>query len=117
MSEYLNTWRENGTEGEQSMAWMGMPTPRDQMMGMASAEQMQELVDARGRELDDRFTALMIRHHEGGIHMADYAAEHAGTETVRDWAFGMADAQRGEIAELNRWRVQHDLPAVKVGLA
>jgi uncharacterized protein (DUF305 family) len=116
MSEYLNTWGENGTEGNESMAWMGMPAPRDQMMGMASARDMRRLADARGPKLDALFTELMIRHHEGGVQMAEYAAEHAGTETVRSWAIGMADAQRAEIAELNRWRVNHDLPSVQVDL-
>ena len=86
------------------------------MTGMASAKQMQELADARGRDLDQLFTRLMIRHHEGGIHMAQFAAEHAETETARSWARAMIDGQKGEIAELNRWRVNHGLPSVRLTL-
>ena len=51
--------------------------------------------DARGRDLDQLFTRLMICHHEGGIHMAEFAAAHATTETVRSWAQAMADGQTG----------------------
>jgi uncharacterized protein (DUF305 family) len=48
--------------------------------------------------------------------MADYAARHATTAAVRRWAAAMAEGQKGEIAELNRWRVQHGLSAVKVSV-
>jgi len=116
MNDHLADWNEQGTEGSTAMGWMGMKVPRDQMTGMATQQQMQELQDARGRDLDQLFTRLMILHHEGGIHMAEYAAEHATTETVRSWAKAMDEGQRGEIAELNRWRVAHDLPAVKLTL-
>jgi uncharacterized protein (DUF305 family) len=116
MNDHLAQWNEQGTEGSTAMGWMGMATPRDRMTGMATSAQMTALTDARGRDLDDLFTRLMIRHHEGGIHMAEFAAAHATTETVRSWAKAMAGAQRGDIAEMNRWRVAHDLPAVKLTL-
>jgi uncharacterized protein (DUF305 family) len=93
-----------------------MRVPRDQMTGLATKAQMDQLANARGQELNDLFSRLMILHHEGGVHMAEYAAARAGTETVRSWATAMDDGQRGEIAELNRWRVQHDLPAVQMTL-
>ena len=48
--------------------------------------------------------------------MAQFAADHASTETVRSWARAMIEGQKGEIAELNRWRVAHGLPAVKLTL-
>ena len=111
MNDHLAQWGQQGTEGSTAMAWMGMKVPRDEMPGMATAAQMQQLADARGRDLDELFTRLMILHHEGGIHMAQYAATHA---THRDRALvGEGDGRRarsGEIAELNRWRVTHGLP-------
>ena len=116
MNDHLADWNEQGTEDDTAMGWMGMKVPRAEMTGMATAPQMRELQDARGRELDDLYSRLLIRHHEGGVHMAEYAAEHATTETVRSWAEAMDEGQRGEIAELNRWRVAHDLPAVKLTL-
>jgi len=116
MNDHLAQWGQQGTEGPDAMAWMSMKVPRDEMPGLATKAQMDQLANARGQELNDLFTRLMILHHEGGVHMAEYAAAHASTETVRSWATAMADGQRGEIAELNRWRVQHDLPAVQMTL-
>jgi uncharacterized protein (DUF305 family) len=116
MNDHLAQWGQQGSEGSTAMAWMGMTVPIDEMPGLATAAQMQQLANARGRDLDDLFTRLMILHHEGGVHMAEYAATHATTETVRSWAAALAEGQRGEIAELNRWRVAHGLPAVKMTL-
>jgi len=116
MNNYVSEWGQAGNAPTVAMRWMGMSMPRDQMMGMATKEQMQELGDARGAQLDDLFTTLMIRHHEAGVQMADYAHARATTDAVRTWSASMADGQKGEIAELNRWRVEHDLPAVKVNL-
>lgn len=116
MNDHLAEWNEQGTEGSTAMGWMGMAVPRDQMTGLATKAEMAQLVDARGRDLDQLFTRLMIRHHEGGIHMAQFAAAHATTETVRSWAQAMVDGQKGEIAELNRWRVAHGFPAVPLTL-
>ena len=116
MNDHLAQWGQQGTEGSTAMGWMGMRVPRDEMTGMATAKQMQELADARGRDLDQLFTRLMIRHHEGGIHMAQFAADHAETETARSWARAMIDGQKGEIAELNRWRVDHGMPSVQLTL-
>jgi uncharacterized protein (DUF305 family) len=116
MNDHLAQWAEQGTEGPDAMAWMGMKVPRDEMAGLATKQQMQGLADARGRDLDQRFSRLMILHHEGGIHMAEFAARQATTETVRSWATAMVDGQRGEIAELNRWRVTHGMPAVRLTL-
>jgi uncharacterized protein (DUF305 family) len=42
----------------------------------------------------------MIAHHQGGIHMAEYAAEHAGRADVRHLATNMISGQRGDIYEL-----------------
>ena len=116
MNDHLAQWNQQGTERSTAMGWMGMRVPRDEMTGLATAKQMRALADARGRDLDQLFTRLMIRHHEGGIHTAQFAAAHATTETVRSWARAMIDGQKGEIAELNRWRVNHGLPSVRLTL-
>jgi uncharacterized protein (DUF305 family) len=116
MNDHLAQWNQQGTEDDTAMGWMGMRVPRDEMTGLATAEQLDELRAARGAELDQLFTRLMIDHHVGGIHMAQFAAEHAETETARSWAEAMVDGQKGEISELNRWRVQHGFPAVPVAI-
>ena len=112
--DHLTRWGQSGTETGTAMSWMGMATPRDEMPGLATDQQMDELATARGAELDQLFTRLMILHHAGGIHMADFAAKEATTPTVRRWAASMASGQRDEIAELNRWRTQHSMGAVKI---
>jgi uncharacterized protein (DUF305 family) len=117
MNEHLSLWGRLGSVPPIAMRWMGMATPRDEMFGLATPAEMQQLRDARGPELDQLFTRLMIVHHAAGVHMADYAAEHGTTATVRRWGAAMADGQRGEIAELNRWRVTHGLGAVDPGIA
>ncbi len=117
MGEYLTTWHQAGTENDSAMAWMGMRVPRNDMPGLATKSQLATLAAARGDALDQEFTRLMIDHHAAGIHMADYAGPHAITAAVKRWAASMADGQRGEIAEMNRWRVNHGMTAVPVHLA
>ncbi len=116
MNDWVTRWGQAGKAPAISRWMPGMPMRRDAMMGMATPAQMNQLDAARGAELDDLFTTLLIRHHEGGIVMAQYAEQHAETDTVRSWAAAMIDGQKGEIAELNRWRLDHDLPIVRVNV-
>jgi uncharacterized protein (DUF305 family) len=90
-----------GTDTELTMVWMGEPTPMEQMRGMASGSELDALIAAAGSDADRLFAELMIAHHEGGIHMAEYAAENADVEAVRALAAQMVDAQRDEIDEIN----------------
>jgi uncharacterized protein (DUF305 family) len=87
-------------ESGQAMAWMDQPVPLDRMPGMATADDLAQLVAATGPVADQLFVDLMVAHHEGGIHMAEYAAQHARRADVRNLAAGMATAQRGEIVDL-----------------
>jgi uncharacterized protein (DUF305 family) len=110
----LRDWNQPGTPGV-AMEWMGMHTPQDAQPGMATPEQVAALREARGRRLDDLFTALMINHHGGGIHMADYAATHAKTNLARTLARAMARDQRFEIFDLNHRREQLGLRSHRPG--
>jgi uncharacterized protein (DUF305 family) len=112
MNTYLAQWGRDGDRPAKAMGWMQPPVDRDEMPGLATNAQMQELQDARGFELDQLFTQLMIEHHAGGVHMAAYAAEHAGQAGTRKWAAQMDDGQRGEISEMNQWRRRHDLNVI-----
>ena len=89
---------ESGT----AMAWMDQPVPLDRMPGLASDEDLQALAAATGAEADSIFSRLMIAHHEGGIVMAQHAADHAATSEVVLFADGVVQGQRSEIAELQR---------------
>ena len=94
------------------MAWMGHAMSLDQMPGYASNEDLRKLDTLNGRELDDLFTMLMIRHHFGGLEMAKAAKATADVAAVRDFADGIITAQSREINELNQWRSSANLPAV-----
>jgi uncharacterized protein (DUF305 family) len=83
-----------------SMAWMGMAMPIDQMPGLASEDDLVALQSASGAEADALFVELMVAHHEGGVHMAEFAAENAENPEVRAMARSMAESQTDEINEL-----------------
>jgi uncharacterized protein (DUF305 family) len=87
-------------ETDEAMAWMGMPTT--QMPGMATEEQLEELGAASGADADRLFVELMSAHHQGGIHMAEFAATEAGDAEVRAMAASLATSQADEILELQR---------------
>ncbi len=89
-------------ETETAMSWMGTPTPLDRMPGLATEADLQRFVTLSGDEADAAFVALMVAHHEGGIHMAEHAATHADVAEVRTMATQMAESQRSEIEELRR---------------
>jgi uncharacterized protein (DUF305 family) len=103
MIEMLRSLGESeANEGETSMAWMGMPTERGAMPGMATEEQLEQLAASTGTEADELFVELMTAHHLGGIHMAEYAKEHAETDLVRNFAAAIINSQTDEIGEMQR---------------
>jgi uncharacterized protein (DUF305 family) len=100
MQTALQEWNKS-PDDDVAMAWMGTPVPEDQQPGMANASELAQLRDARGRDLDDLFSRLMVNHHAGGAHMADAEARLGRDHDEREWARKIADAQRQEIKELN----------------
>jgi uncharacterized protein (DUF305 family) len=109
MQNAMSRWNESGSP-DTAMEWMGESYPQDGQPGMATPEEMEQLANARGRELDDLFTALMIDHHAGAIHMAEYASEHGRVEEITELAAAMARYQQREIDELNVARRALGLP-------
>lgn len=114
MQRALSDWKRSGSPGI-AMEWMGMRTPQDAQPGMATPRELAALSKARGRGLDDLFSALMINHHVGGLHMAEYAMTHARTNLARSLARIMARDQRFEIIDLNRWREHLGMPEHEPG--
>jgi uncharacterized protein (DUF305 family) len=96
--------RRQGDPDREVMGWMGMPMPRDRMPGLASPAEMLALTNATGGEVDRLFVELMLRHHEGGVPMAEFAARHGRNEPLRDLAGRMSVMQRREIADLQGLR-------------
>ena len=97
--------------GGRHMAWMagadhahgaasppGATSPGgvDVMPGMASSEQLRALRAASGPALDVLFLQLMLRHHQGGVEMLRYGADHASVPEVRNLAAQMLSSQTSE---------------------
>lgn len=93
-----------------AMAWMDMSSKPSEMPGMQSEADIAAMQEASGSDFDERFIKMMIDHHRGGIHMADYAAEHAEDPRVRSLAKRMATQQTGEIADFQRAAARLGIP-------
>ena len=117
MNDHLAQWNQQGTEGSTAMGWMGMRVPRDQMTGHGHDE-----ADAGARRrtrprprravhaADD--PAPRGRHPHGAVRGRRTRAPRRCVRGPR----AMIDGQKGEIAELNRWRVHARPAAVKLTL-
>jgi uncharacterized protein (DUF305 family) len=101
MDELLHRWgKVRGDLDRQAMGWMDpFPTSVQTMPGMQSADALAAMKAAQGREADRLFLTMMRDHHRGGVHMAEYAENHAGSGRVRELAALMARVQKGEIDE------------------
>lgn len=112
MQGWLHLWGLSQSAGE-PMSWMGDSSGMTGMAGMdmsgfgsalmpgmANAQELDELRAAQGTEFDVLFLRLMIRHHQGGSAMANYAADHADVEAVRTLARSIAETQAAEIGTL-----------------
>jgi uncharacterized protein (DUF305 family) len=87
-------------ETDTAMTWMHEPVPIDRMPGLASDADITKLLASTGRAADQLFVALMTTHHQAGIHMAQYAVDHANVIEVRRFAYAMVVGQTGEISEM-----------------
>ena len=120
MQGWLSLWGVPPTGGE-AMAWLGgdgghshAMTTDGLMPGMATEDELAELRSLSGTDFDVEFLRLMIRHHQGGLGMAEYAADHADVDAVRRLAGTIADTQTAEtttMTELLTERGGTPLPA------
>ena len=103
---WLDGWGMLATSDRDPMSWMTGAHVHLQagglMPGMATTAELTKLKGLSGKDLDVFFLQLMIRHHQGGIPMAQYAAEHAGKDYVRTAAKKMADAQSLEVVNMEQ---------------
>ncbi|HEV2778300.1 MAG TPA: DUF305 domain-containing protein [Actinophytocola sp.] len=110
MAGWLTVWGrpELPDAGRGHMAWMtgsghghGDATTAAggsaRMPGMATTEELNRLRTVSGKELDVLFLQLMLRHHQGAIPMAQFAADRAGTGYVRDLAQKILSGQTAEV--------------------
>ena len=102
MQGWLALWGYSPTGGD-VMGWMGTSGHSGHgagdstlMPGMATEEELANLRSLQGTAFDVEFLRLMMRHHQGGLEMADYAAEHGETDVVRRLARTIAESQTAE---------------------
>ncbi|WP_063046702.1 DUF305 domain-containing protein [Nocardia pseudovaccinii] len=111
MQGWLQMWGKPNQNVDGYMGWMteqpghshsgattghAMSGPSPSMPGMATTAEVTALRQATGPTLDTMFLQLMLRHHQGGLSMTEYAAQHAETTAVRTLAAAMATTQQGE---------------------
>lgn len=106
MQATLYRYNEDPIGDGTAMGWMGMPVPEDEMPGLASAEELSRLEGLDGEEAAELFFALMSRHHLGGAHMSEEAAERASDPYVRELADRMYRSQTSEIQEYRAARAR-----------
>lgn len=117
MLGWLDGWGLPHSSNRAAMAWMesssGSQMPgmtmsstgasNVEMPGMATPAELDSLVTMTGTDLEIRFLQLMIRHHEGGLPMARFAAQHAQEPYVRNAAAAMVMEQTAEIDQMRNY--------------
>lgn len=116
MTGWLQSWDESVIARPPYMEWMGMPTQPTSgidgrlMPGMASDREMTNLRDSRGPQNDILFLKLMLRHHQGGVHMMSYGATNVKYGPLRGLAQSMLATQSAEIELLSRMLKERNVP-------
>ena len=72
------------------------------MPGMATETELAQLRSLQGAPFDVMFLQLMIRHHQGGLEMAEYGQQHAGEAVVRRLARSIAETQTAETTTMEQ---------------
>jgi len=103
MVDWLTAWGEKipETSLDHSSAHddgMGHGDDADDMPGMMSAEELQDLEDATDSGFQEMWLRMMIEHHEGAIEMAEEEQEDGRFKTALTMARNIFQAQKAEIA-------------------
>ena len=112
----METWLDDagyarGSPERTAMVWMGEPTQVAAMPGLATPEQLEELAGSTGADADRLFFDLMSAHHLGGVHMADYTAEHTDIPWLRTFAEAVSYGQQIEVVEYEQAMERYGLTA------
>lgn len=97
------TWMSGGHEhGDGHASGHAPGMDMGAMPGMASSEDLRRMRQTPEPALDVVFLQLMLRHHQGGVSMLEYAEEHAETAEARNLATQMLTAQTAESELMTR---------------
>ena len=105
MQGWLDSWGLTRSTTLATMSWMGGSDHllSDGLMpGMATPAEIAKLETLSGNALDVDFLQLMIRHHQGGLPMEQYAVSHASQTYVQTLAANMEQAQSTEIISMEQ---------------
>jgi len=105
MQGWLDSWGLSRSSTIPQMSWMRGHDHLEAnglMPGMATQAEINKLLSLTGKPLDIYFLQLMIRHHQGGLPMARYAAEHAAVDYVRDLCQKIVAGQSAEIVTMEQ---------------
>jgi uncharacterized protein (DUF305 family) len=67
------------------------------MPGMATNAELTKLRSLSGKDLDVYFMQLMLRHHQGGTTMVQYAHDHTSVDAVKTLTVSILDSQAAEM--------------------
>ncbi|MEV4114400.1 DUF305 domain-containing protein [Nonomuraea sp. NPDC049695] len=119
---WLQQWGLSQATDQKPMAWMsghghgGTATATPGVMpGMATAQQLAQLKQAQGTQAEVLFLQLMIRHHEGGVQMAEGLLKLSTRPEVVSMAQKIVQGQSGEIkfmTELLKLRGAQPYPSI-----
>ncbi|MGH8998594.1 MAG: DUF305 domain-containing protein [Acidimicrobiia bacterium] len=111
MDGWLRRWDQPREDPDPlSMEWAGHKHPQGRMPGMATSEELEAQAEATGTQAEEEFLHLMIRHHQGGVQMAEAALERASDDEVLGLAELIVAAQRSEIGEMSATLERLGLP-------
>ena len=127
MQGWLSMWGLSLSSGD-TMAWMaddamaghdmshtdGADADGAVMPGMATETELAQLRTLSGTPFDVMFLQLMIRHHQGGLEMAEHGRDHADVDVVAGLARSIAETQTAETTTMEamlRARGGSPLPA------
>ncbi len=84
-----------------------MPGMSDDMAGMMSRTDMDELGRMSGSRFDHRWLAMMITHHQGAVAMAGSELDNGRDEAAKKLAGDLVTEQRTEIVTMRDLMRQH----------
>lgn len=119
MKGWLMLWGQPEQSPGAYMTWMTQPSGHDMpgmqmpsatalpsdapMPGMATNAELAKLRSLSGKDLDVYFLQLMLRHHEGGTAMAQYAHDHSSLGAVKTLTQSMLDSQGAEMVLMRQF--------------
>lgn len=104
MQGWLQVWEQPISGSTAPMGGQG------EMMGMASYDDIKSLQSIPASAMEIRFLQLMIRHHQGGVIMAEVALRQTNRPEVMRLATSIVNAQQSEIIAMEDMLRAKDAP-------